>query len=123
MAAQMAYDCLQGKPPSGTTSTVKNDTKDVPSVLLTPVEVTKDNVKDTVIKDEFWTVDQICTGEYAKACQRRALVGIKNNATPALLAQGGRRYAQTGWLYGSERGNAGIADGGHFQSGLAPCRR
>jgi D-xylose transport system substrate-binding protein len=73
MAAQMAYDLLQGKPPSGTTSTVKNDTKDVPSALLTPVEVTKDNVKDTVIKDEFWTVDQICTGEYAKACASAGL--------------------------------------------------
>jgi D-xylose transport system substrate-binding protein len=73
MAAQMAYDLLQGKPPSGTTSTVKNDTKDVPSALLTPVEVTKDNVKDTVIKDGFWTVDQICTGEYAKACASAGL--------------------------------------------------
>jgi D-xylose transport system substrate-binding protein len=73
MAAQMAYDLLQGKAPSGTTSTVKNDTKDVPSVLLTPVEVTKDNVKDTVIKDGFWTVDQICTGQYAKACTSAGL--------------------------------------------------
>ena len=73
MAAQMAYDLLQGKPPSGTATTVKNETKDVPSVLLTPVEVTKDNVKDTVIKDEFWTVDQICTGEYAKACASAGL--------------------------------------------------
>ena len=73
MAAQMAYDLLQGKPPSGTATTVKNETKDVPSVLLTPVEVTKDNVKDTVIKDGFWTVDQICTGEYAKACASAGL--------------------------------------------------
>ena len=73
MAAQMAYDLLQGKPPSGTTSTVKNDTKDVPSALLTPVEVTKDNVKDTVIKDGFWTVDQICTDQYAKACASAGL--------------------------------------------------
>jgi D-xylose transport system substrate-binding protein len=73
MAAQMAYDLLQGKPPSGTATTVKNDTKDVPSVLLDPVEVTKDNVKDTVIKDGFWTVDQICTGQYAKACASAGL--------------------------------------------------
>jgi D-xylose transport system substrate-binding protein len=67
-AAQMAYDLLQGKAPSGTTATVKNDTKDVPSVLLNPVVVTKDNVKDTVIKDGFWTAAQICTGQYTKAC-------------------------------------------------------
>jgi D-xylose transport system substrate-binding protein len=68
MAAQMAYDLLQGKAPSGTSTTVKNETKDVPSVLLTPVEVTKDNVNDTVIKDGFWTPKQICTGQYASAC-------------------------------------------------------
>ena len=28
---------------------------DVPSILLTPVAVTKDNINDTVIKDGFWT--------------------------------------------------------------------
>jgi D-xylose transport system substrate-binding protein len=67
-AAEMAYDLLRGKQPSGTTTTVKNDTKDVPSVLLNPVVVTKDNIKDTVVKDAFWQVAQICTGDYAKAC-------------------------------------------------------
>ena len=73
MAAQLAYDLLQGKPPSGTTTTVKNDTKDVPSVILDPIVVTKENVKDTVIKDEYWTVDEVCTGEYAKACASAGL--------------------------------------------------
>ena len=67
-AAQLAYDLLQGKEPTGTTGTTKNDTKDVPSVILTPVVVTKDNVKDTVIKDGYWTAAQICTGQYASAC-------------------------------------------------------
>ena len=73
MAAQLAYDLLQGKPPSGTTTTVKNDTKDVPSVILDPIVVTKENVKDTVIKDEYWTVDEVCTGQYAKACASAGL--------------------------------------------------
>jgi D-xylose transport system substrate-binding protein len=67
-AAQMAYDLLQGKAPAGTTTTVKNDSKDVPSVLLTPVAVTKDKVKDTIIKDGFWKPTQLCTAQYAKAC-------------------------------------------------------
>ena len=67
-AAQMAYDLLQGKAPSGTTATVKNDSKDVPSVLLTPVAVTKDKIKDTIIKDGFWKPTQLCTAQYAKAC-------------------------------------------------------
>ena len=27
-----------------------------------PVAVTKDNIKDTIVKDGFWTAEQICTG-------------------------------------------------------------
>ena len=34
----------------------------------TPVEVTAANVADTVVADGFYTVDQICTAQYAKAC-------------------------------------------------------
>ena len=43
--------------------------KQVPSILLTPVAVTKDNINDTIIKDQFWTADQICTGKYAAGCK------------------------------------------------------
>jgi D-xylose transport system substrate-binding protein len=46
-----------------------NGTKDVPSVILTPVAVTKDKIKDTIIKDQFWTAKQICTAKYAAACK------------------------------------------------------
>ena len=46
-------------PPSLTLVSVNNGTKDVPSVLLTPVAVTKDNIKSTVVADKFWTVAQI----------------------------------------------------------------
>ena len=42
--------------------------KDVPSVILTPVAVTKENVKTTVIADGFWTAAQICTDAYKAAC-------------------------------------------------------
>ena len=38
-------------------------------MLLNPVAVTKDNIKDTIIKDGFWTAAQICTGQYAAACK------------------------------------------------------
>ena len=72
IAAQIAYNLLQGKSPfdgvDADQSTVKNDTKDVPSALLTPVVVTKDNVKDTVIKDAFHKASDVCTAAYAQAC-------------------------------------------------------
>ena len=48
---------------------VDNGQKKVPSVILDPIAVTKDNVADTVIKDGLYTVDQICTSAYAAACK------------------------------------------------------
>ncbi|MCM2422202.1 sugar ABC transporter substrate-binding protein [Streptomyces sp. RKAG293] len=41
----------------------------VPAKLFTAVSVTKDNVKDTVVKDQLFTVAQICTPEFAAACK------------------------------------------------------
>jgi D-xylose transport system substrate-binding protein len=41
----------------------------VPSVILTPVAVTKANVASTVVKDGFWTPAQICTHAFASACK------------------------------------------------------
>jgi D-xylose transport system substrate-binding protein len=35
--------------------------------------VTVDNIKDTVIADDFYTVEDICTDEYAAACQAAGL--------------------------------------------------
>ncbi|MET9843848.1 sugar ABC transporter substrate-binding protein [Streptomyces ossamyceticus] len=45
----------------------------VPAKLLTPVSVTKDNINDTVVKDKLYTVADICTPEYAKACKSAGL--------------------------------------------------
>jgi len=75
-AAQLAFDLLTDAQIPGSMTqgkTVNNAKIDVPSVLLTPVAVTKDNIKDTVVKDGFWTVDQICTADYASACQAAGL--------------------------------------------------
>src|SRR4051812_11837174 len=70
-AAVFAVALAQGKkPPSNlVTDKVNNGKKDVPSLLLTPVAVTKANIKDTVVKDKFWTASQICTKAYASACK------------------------------------------------------
>jgi D-xylose transport system substrate-binding protein len=75
-AAQLAYDLMNGTSvPSSMTNgdTTNNGSIDVPSVLLTPVAVTKDNIKSTVVADGFWTVDQICTTDYADACSAAGL--------------------------------------------------
>src|SRR4051795_7752837 len=70
-AAQLAVALAQGKPaPAGLVNDKQNNgKKDVPSVILTPVAVTKDKVNDTIIKDGFWTKQQVCTPQYASACK------------------------------------------------------
>jgi len=70
-AAEIAVALAKGENPSPSLVKEKTDNgqEQVPSVLLTPVAVTKDNIKDTIIKDGFWTADQLCTGRYASACQ------------------------------------------------------
>jgi D-xylose transport system substrate-binding protein len=75
-AAQLAYDLYSdAKVPADMTggNTVNNGKTDVPSVLLTPVAVTKDKIKDTVVKDNFWTIQQICTADYANDCKAAGL--------------------------------------------------
>jgi D-xylose transport system substrate-binding protein len=74
-AAELAYDLAAGKSvPSGTINgKTNNGASDVKSVLLTPVAVTKQNVKDTVVKDGFWTKDQICAAQFAAACTSAGL--------------------------------------------------
>ena len=65
---------LRGEEPAGADDTVDNGAIDVPSILLEPVPVTAENVADTVIADGFWTVEDICTGDFADAC---AAAGIE----------------------------------------------
>src|SRR5215217_240650 len=68
-AAELAVALVQGKqPPSGLVNDkVDNGQEQVPSVLLKPVAVTKDNIQSTIVKDGFWKASQICTGKYASA--------------------------------------------------------
>ncbi|MER5754059.1 substrate-binding domain-containing protein [Streptomyces sp. NPDC002088] len=74
-AAQLAVNLLQGKSISSlaTTTQTSGSGDKVPSQLLTPVSVTKANIKDTVIKDGLYTVADICTADYAAACKTAGL--------------------------------------------------
>jgi D-xylose transport system substrate-binding protein len=49
-------------------------TKGIPTVLVPVVSLTKDNIKDTVIKEGFYTLDEICAGNYKAACDK---IGLK----------------------------------------------
>jgi D-xylose transport system substrate-binding protein len=69
-SAALAVAAAKGeKAPSGLVNgKVDNGSKQVPSVLLVPVAVTKDNLNDTVIKDGFYKPGELCTGKFASAC-------------------------------------------------------
>ncbi|BCJ78152.1 ABC transporter substrate-binding protein [Catellatospora sp. IY07-71] len=71
-AAELAVALVKGEKPT-TDRTVDNGAVDVPSFLLEPQAVNKQNIKDTVVADKLYTVEQICTQTYAAACQAAGL--------------------------------------------------
>jgi D-xylose transport system substrate-binding protein len=72
-AAIAAVDILQGRKPTFKTE-IDNGSGKVPSVLVDAVPVTKENVKETIVADGFYTAAQLCTGEFAAPC---TALGIK----------------------------------------------
>jgi putative multiple sugar transport system substrate-binding protein len=60
VAAKMAIAVLGGDEPEiNDTETYDNNVKVVPSYLLQPVQVTKDNVKEALVDTGYWTADEI----------------------------------------------------------------
>ncbi|MBB4660855.1 sugar ABC transporter substrate-binding protein [Conexibacter arvalis] len=75
-AAEIAVALAQGRePPAGIINgEVDNGQKQVPTYLYEPVLVKRDNVADTVVRDGFLTVEQICTAPYRAACRDAGLL-------------------------------------------------
>jgi len=75
-AAEVAVALAQGEEiPSGLVNgKTDNEAEEVPSILLEPVAVQRDNINETVVKDGFWPASEICTGPYKADCDE---VGIK----------------------------------------------
>ncbi|MFC9636238.1 sugar ABC transporter substrate-binding protein [Streptomyces mirabilis] len=74
--AEMAVAIAQGK----SLDTIAKDKVDsptdkaIPSLIVPVVSLTKDNIKDTVLKDGIYTVSDICTSAYKAKCDA---LGIK----------------------------------------------
>src|SRR5262249_54343521 len=58
-SAELAVALAKGEQPSAPT-TVDNGTEKIPSFLLDPIAVTADIIKDTIVKDGFYAVSDIC---------------------------------------------------------------
>jgi D-xylose transport system substrate-binding protein len=68
-AADLAIALLNGDDTTTlVTGVVDNGHRQVPSRLLTPIALTKDNIAQTVIADGFRTWQEICIGDFARLC-------------------------------------------------------
>lgn len=71
VAAKMAIAAATGEEYRDTpTQLVSNGSVEVPSVLLEPYTVTKDNVASVIIANGMYKADEICTAEYLQACRQ-----------------------------------------------------
>ncbi|WP_436038420.1 multiple monosaccharide ABC transporter substrate-binding protein [Microbacterium sp. LjRoot45] len=60
VAADMAVAALNGEEPEvNDTTTYDNDVKVVPSYLLAPVQVVKDNVESALVDTGYWTAEEL----------------------------------------------------------------
>src|SRR3954451_24296913 len=69
-AANLAVQLARGQKPSGITTQVDNGKGKVPTILLKPQTIRKDNIADTVTADDFASWDDVCTGKYEKLCPK-----------------------------------------------------
>jgi D-xylose transport system substrate-binding protein len=73
-ASQLAIALSKGTQPAAGLVNGKSDdgSRQVPSVLLQPVAITKDNV-DVPFKDGFLKKEDVCTGQYADLCTKAGI--------------------------------------------------
>lgn len=69
LAASIAVRLLRGEEP-----TADLLVQGVPSRLLTPVAVTREDVQDVIVDGGVYTVEEICTPAYRQACQELGLL-------------------------------------------------
>jgi D-xylose transport system substrate-binding protein len=73
-AADAAVAVATGAEVTGTTGTVTNGSGEtIPARLLTPVAVTTENLKSTVVADGFVEVSALCTAEVVAACRNSGI--------------------------------------------------
>ncbi len=77
IAAEFAIALAEGKelPQTKVTEEIDNGKAKVPSAILEPVAVTKDNVKSTVVADGFVSAQELCTSAFQTACKEAGISG------------------------------------------------
>ena len=67
-AAEVAYQFVKGEKPAGKTTLF-----DTPSQLFDPTVVTLDNIADVLAKSDQIKPSDVCTAEYAAACEQHGI--------------------------------------------------
>jgi D-xylose transport system substrate-binding protein len=77
ISAEIAIALAEGEevPQEEITEEVENGKGKVPSVLLKPIAVTKENVNSTVVAGGFVTAKELCTSAYQTACKEAGITG------------------------------------------------
>ncbi|HKF84132.1 MAG TPA: sugar ABC transporter substrate-binding protein [Solirubrobacterales bacterium] len=77
ISAEIAIALAEGKeiPKNLITEEINNGKADVPSAILEPVAVLKNNVKSTVVADGFVDPSELCAGPYKSACEEAGISG------------------------------------------------
>ena len=71
-AATLAVAVVNGEDPAESdviNGEEDNGTEEVPRRSPTRSPCSQDNVADTVVKDDYWSAEEICTRQYAQACK------------------------------------------------------
>jgi D-xylose transport system substrate-binding protein len=72
-ASALAIALAKGEEPTVETTPINNGAKDVPSVLLEPVAVNKDNISEYLGEPDFPKKEDICAGDLAAKCEELGL--------------------------------------------------
>ena len=72
-AADLAIALAKGEEPKAETTPIDNGTEEVPSVLLKPVSVTKDNIGEYFGNPDYPTKEDVCAGKVAANCKKLGL--------------------------------------------------
>jgi D-xylose transport system substrate-binding protein len=72
-AAEVAIALAKGEEPTAETTPIDNGAKEVPSVLLEPVAVDKDNIGEYLGEPDFPKKEEICAGDLAAKCEELGL--------------------------------------------------
>jgi D-xylose transport system substrate-binding protein len=72
-AADLAIALAKGEEPTAETTPIDNGTEEVPSILLEPVSVTKENISEYLGNPDFPKKEDICAGKVAPKCEELGL--------------------------------------------------